>query len=108
MLIFIEGLPRHLRLTEAGMMEIGECQYSGNNFHQHSSQHKLVEEAHHVMCDTDSSIIVVDLRSPYNWAYKLPRVSDMAFPVLDDIDSYLQPDGDSIQKLKRKIPGLIR
>ena len=107
---------RHLQMTEEGMMEVGSCPLSG--FHPHSSQ-ALVKEAQHVITDTDRNITVVNLMIPettisqsinaaiFNRAtYKLPRESDTPFPPLDPVSSYLQVD--AINKLKRRIPALIR
>ena len=50
----------HLRLTEAGMAEIGDC--SLNNFHPHSTEPPLWAEADHVKTEVDSRIILKDLR----------------------------------------------
>jgi len=50
----------NLRLTPAGMSEIGGC--SLTNFHPHSKEPPLWEEATHVEVDTSSKVILKDLR----------------------------------------------
>jgi len=50
----------HLRLTESGMSEIGDCTLT--NFHPHSKQPPLFEEASHVVVDGDTRVIIRDLR----------------------------------------------
>ena len=55
-----DGTTGHLRLTEAGMKEIGDC--SLDNFHPHSSQPPLWAEAEHVDIDIGAQVILKDLR----------------------------------------------
>ena len=55
-----DGVTGHLRLTEAGMTEIGDC--SLTNFHPHTNKPPLWAEADHVETEVDSRIIVKDLR----------------------------------------------
>jgi len=50
----------HLRLTPSGMSEIGDC--SLTNFHPHSSQPPLWEEAKHVVIENGTSVVIKDLR----------------------------------------------
>jgi len=50
----------HLRLTDSGMSEIGDCTLT--NFHPHSKQPPLFEEASHVIVDTETKVVVRDLR----------------------------------------------
>jgi len=50
----------HLRLTESGMSEIGDCTLT--NFHPHSKQPPLFEEANHVVVDADARVVIRDLR----------------------------------------------
>ena len=55
-----DGVTGHLRLTEAGMAEIGDC--SLTNFHPHSTEPPLWKEADHVETDNGSRTILKDLR----------------------------------------------
>ena len=55
-----DGVSGHLRLTEAGMAEIGDC--SLTDFHPHTIEPPLWVEADHVETETDSRIILKDLR----------------------------------------------
>ena len=55
-----DGITGHLRLTEDGMKEIGNC--SLTNFHPHSSQPPLWTEAEHVDIDIGAQTIIKDLR----------------------------------------------
>ena len=55
-----DGVTGHLRLTQAGMAEIGEC--SLTNFHPHSKQPPLWTEADHVATEAGSKVIIKDLR----------------------------------------------
>ena len=55
-----DGTSGHLRLTEAGITEIGAC--SLTNFHRHSSQPPLWAEAEHVDIDIGAKVILNDLR----------------------------------------------
>ena len=50
----------HLRLTDPGMSEIGD--FTLTNFHPHSKQPPLFEEASHVRVDTEKKVVVRDLR----------------------------------------------
>lgn len=55
-----DGVTGHLRLTQAGMAEIGDC--SLTNFHPHSKQPPLWTEADHVATEAGSKVIIKDLR----------------------------------------------
>ena len=55
-----DGITGHLRLTDAGMKEIGRC--SLTNFHPHSSEPPLWAEAEHVNIDIEAKVILKDLR----------------------------------------------
>ena len=55
-----DGVTGHLRLTEAGMAEIGDC--SLTNFHPHSTRPPLWMETDHVETETGSRVILKDLR----------------------------------------------
>ena len=55
-----DGVTGHLRLTEAGMVEIGEC--SLTNFHPHSTRPPLWAEAEHVETEAETRVILKDLR----------------------------------------------
>ena len=56
-----DGVTGHLRLTQAGIAEIGDC--SLTNFHPHSTEPPLWAEADHVVTEADSRIILMDLRN---------------------------------------------
>ena len=56
-----DGVTGHLRVTQAGTAEIGDC--SLTNFHPHSTEPPLWAEADHVVTEADSRIIPMDLRS---------------------------------------------
>ena len=49
-----------MRLTDPGMSEIGD--FTLTNFHPHSKQPPLFEEASHVRVDTEKKVVVRDLR----------------------------------------------
>ena len=55
-----DGVTGHLRLTEAGMAEIGAC--SLTDFHPHSTHPPLWEDAKHVEIEIGSKVILQDLR----------------------------------------------
>ena len=55
-----DGVTGHLRLTQAGMAEIGDC--SLTNFHPHSKQPPLWAEADHVTTEAGSKVVIKDLR----------------------------------------------
>ena len=50
----------HLRLSDSGMADIGDC--SLTNFHPHSKQPPLWTEADHVATEAGSKVIIKDLR----------------------------------------------
>merc|ERR1719264_144699 len=55
-----DSVTGHLRLTEAGMAEIGDC--SLTNFHPHSTRPPLWEETQHVETEAGTRVILKDLR----------------------------------------------
>jgi len=55
-----DGVAGNLRLTQAGMSEIGGC--SLTNFHPHSKEPPLWEEASHVEIDRNRRVVLKDLR----------------------------------------------
>ena len=55
-----DGVTGHLRLTEAGMAEIGDC--SLTNFHPHSTRPPLWTETDHVETEAGIRVILKDLR----------------------------------------------
>jgi len=55
-----DGVVGNLRLTEAGMSEIGGCNLT--NFHPHSKEPPLWEEASHVEVDRNRKVVLKDLR----------------------------------------------
>ena len=50
----------HLRLSDTGMADIGDC--SLTNFHPHRQEPPLWETAQHVTLDSSLRVIVRDLR----------------------------------------------
>ena len=50
----------HLRLSESGMADIGDCPLT--NFHPHRQQPPLWEVAQHVITDSNLRVTVRDLR----------------------------------------------
>ena len=55
-----DGVTGHLRLTEAGLQEVGAC--SLTNFHPHTKEPPLWEEAGHVKEDVSRAVVLKDLR----------------------------------------------
>jgi len=55
-----DNLVGNLRLSQAGMAEIGSCNLT--NFHPHSKEPPLWEEATHVEVDRSQSVVLKDLR----------------------------------------------
>jgi len=55
-----DGVTGHLRLTEAGLQEVGAC--SLTNFHPHTKEPPLWEEAEHVKEDASRAVVLKDLR----------------------------------------------
>eukprot|EP00092_Neocalanus_flemingeri_P005354 GFUD01005768.1.p1 GENE.GFUD01005768.1~~GFUD01005768.1.p1 ORF type:complete len:463 (-),score=149.38 GFUD01005768.1:183-1571(-) len=55
-----DGVVGNLRLTPAGMSEVGGC--SLTNFHPHSKEPPLWEEASHVEVDWSQKVVLKDLR----------------------------------------------
>jgi len=55
-----DGVVGNLRLTQAGMSEIGGC--SLTNFHPHSKEPPLWEESTHVEVDRTKKVVLKDLR----------------------------------------------
>ena len=55
-----DGLTGHLRLTEAGMAEIGACSLTGS--HPHSTHPPLWEDAKHVEIEIGTKANLKDLR----------------------------------------------
>jgi len=55
-----DSVTGHLRLTEAGMAEIGDC--SLTNFHPHSTRPPLWTETDHVVTEAEVRVILKDLR----------------------------------------------